>query len=187
MRYKIPSVHFWLPGSNEELVFGALDNSLKTFTIISKDSFYLTFKMGQQGPLLNTYGTGTCKNRAYMAYTWAPLSFTGSYKQNQISGTGTMDHQWGTLANKNLLTQILRTVGLINVCPINLGWGLSSKEIVVACNFNSPSFIRCFEPCFYLYGRCIIIFLEYKIPPRYYINGCHSHRGKNYGNIYTDC
>ena len=155
---------FWLPGSNEELVFGALDNSLKTFTIISKDSFYLTFKMGQQGPLLNTYGTGTCKNRAYMAYTWAPLSFTGSYKQNQISGTGTMDHQWGTLANKNLLTQILRTVGLINVCPINLGWGLSSKEIVVACNFNSPSFIRCFEPCSIYMAGASLFFWNTKFP-----------------------
>ena len=136
--FKLPSSH---------IQFISNDNTLSTFKI-SDNNLTLNFTSAAQGPLLNTYGTGTCKNnRPFMAYTLAPLSVTGVIGNENIKGIGIMDHQWGTIKGNSLIYQILNTIGSVKLSPINLGWGLTIKELVLGCNFNNPSFITCSGPC----------------------------------------
>ena len=137
--------NFKLPSSL--IQFTSDNNTLSTFKIFDKN-LSLTFNSPPQGPLLNTYGTGTCKNnRPYMAYTLAPLSVSGTIGNKQIKGIGMMDHQWGTISGDSLIYQMLNTIGSVKLSPINLGWGLTIKELVLGCNFNKPSFINCSELC----------------------------------------
>jgi len=142
--------NFKLPSSFVQ--FTSDNNTLSTFKISDKN-FTLTFKSPLQGPLLNTYGTGTCKNnRPFMAYTLAPLSVSGNVGSEQITGIGIMDHQWGTISGNSLVYQMLNTIGSVQLSPINLGWGLTIKELVLGCNFNKPPFITCSECSIYMAG-----------------------------------
>ena len=90
---------FKLPSSS--IQFTSKDNTLLTFKIMDGSNFNLNFESAPQGPLLNTYGTGPCKNkRPFMAYTLAPLSVSGMIGKQNIKGIGIMDHQWGTISGK---------------------------------------------------------------------------------------
>ena len=137
---------FKLPSSG--IQFTSKDNTLSTFNIVDEANFNLNFSSPLQGPLLNTYGTGTCKKtRPFMTYTLAPLSVTGIIGGKNIKGVGIMDHQWGTISGNSLIDQMLNSIGSIKLSPINLGWGLTIKELVLGCNFNNPSFIKCADQC----------------------------------------
>lgn len=150
---------FNLPGvsvGNDELAtFISIDNSLKKIhinaNIINKTNtihFSLDLTMNSQGPITNTYNA----KGSYMVYSWGPMEGRWSISgildnKKHISGNSivVMDHQWGTLGNTNITAQLLNLLGVIRVSPLNLGWGLTTKEIAIAIILDKQSTFKCFN------------------------------------------
>ena len=82
---------------------------------------------------------------------------------------------------------MLNTIGSVKLSPINLGWGLNIKELVLGCNFNNPSFITCNSKCTIYMAGVHLFSNKTEFPIDILLSGTVPTGEKNNSYLYFKC